>query len=264
MPYSPNKIEAGLFRYIQSEQCQTVRTGAVGAALGLSPARASALLSGMDRRGIIARVRAGLYLVPAAPPRGQWCPGEALALLTLMADCGGQYQICGLNTFNRYGWDEQVPNSLCVYNDRLSGERRIGAVTLTLIKVPAEQLGSVEVDPVWNGAALRYSSRARALTDAVCYWSRFFGLPRAYDWIRKELRAGTTEAEELVELSARYGTQAGRRRMGLALEEAGAAERVLAAVEQSLSPGPDEILRVPFLPSEGPLNKRWGVRINYE
>ena len=45
-----------------------------------------------------------------------------------MADCGGQYQVCGLNAFNRYGWDEQVPNRVCAYNDKLSGDLQIGPV----------------------------------------------------------------------------------------------------------------------------------------
>ena len=33
---------------------------------------------------------------------------------------------CGPNAFNRYGWDDQVPNRVYAYNNRVSGERRIG------------------------------------------------------------------------------------------------------------------------------------------
>ncbi len=52
----------------------------------------------------------GLYLVPDyLPPGGEWTPDEASALNALMKETGGRYQICGLNAFNRYGYDEQVP-----------------------------------------------------------------------------------------------------------------------------------------------------------
>ena len=33
-----------------------------------------------------------------------------------------------------------------------------------------------------------YSSRARTLVDAVYDWSRFGSLPRAYEWVRADLK----------------------------------------------------------------------------
>ena len=44
------------------------------------------------------------------------------------------YQICGLNAFNRYNFDEQVPNRLYAYNNRISGMRKVGGVTFSLIR----------------------------------------------------------------------------------------------------------------------------------
>jgi len=52
-----------------------------------------------------------------------------------MADRDGRYEICGPNAFNRYGFSDQVPNRAYAYNNRLSGERTIGAISQTLIKV---------------------------------------------------------------------------------------------------------------------------------
>jgi len=54
------------------------------------------------------------------------------ALNTLMADRGGRYQIYGPNAFNRHGLSNQVPNRVYAYNNRLSGERTIGAIKLFL------------------------------------------------------------------------------------------------------------------------------------
>ena len=262
---STNTAEQGLFSYIQAQQRTTIQNGEVGAVLGLTRAQENKLLSGLTQRGVIARVRRGLYLVPSAlPAQGCWSPTDAEALTTLMTDCSAQYQVCGANAFYRYRWDDQVPNRLYAYNDKLSGDRQIGPVTLTLIKVPLDKLGAVEVVPRPNGVTLSYSSRARALVDAMYDWSRFYGLPRAYKWVRKEIKSGQTAAAELIELAIRYGDQETLRRMGLALEDAGVADSLLCKLEQQLQPYSSTILRVPFLPSKGEVNKRWGVRINYK
>src|SRR5204862_7387624 len=101
----------------------------------------------------------------------------------------GQYQICGPNAFNRYGFDEQVPTRVYAYNNRISGERTIGTVELSLIKVAEERLGSTEEAPTQEGSVAIYSSRTRTLVDAVYDRSRFNSLPRAYGWIRRELAA---------------------------------------------------------------------------
>jgi hypothetical protein len=63
-----------------------------------------------------------------------------------MEDQDGRYQICGPNAFNRYGFDEQVPTRVYAYNNRLSRERTIGSVALTLIKVTDNRLRQ-QVDP---------------------------------------------------------------------------------------------------------------------
>jgi hypothetical protein len=51
------------------------------------------------------------------------------------------YHICGPYAFNRCGLDEQIPTRAYAYHNRISGERPIGAVALTLIEVTDERLG---------------------------------------------------------------------------------------------------------------------------
>jgi len=135
-----------------------------------------------------------LYLVPRdLPLGGAWTPDEALALNTLMADRGGRYQICGPNAFNRYGFSNHVPNRVYAYNNRLSGERTIGAITLMLIKVADARLGDTQEATTRERLVVAYSSRVRTLVDAVYDWARFGSLPRGYAWITRELaeRRGT-------------------------------------------------------------------------
>src|SRR5487761_1261158 len=157
------RLEALFFGYAQSVSLRRVATGELIEPLGLAPAQETKLLSRLAARKLIARVRRGLYLVPARfPAGGIWSPTDAEALETLMADKRGRYQITGPNAFLRYGWDDQVPHQLFVYNNSISGRRAIGAVHLMMIKVADERLGGTETVKTAEGSRLIYSSKARA------------------------------------------------------------------------------------------------------
>ncbi|MBI2089148.1 MAG: type IV toxin-antitoxin system AbiEi family antitoxin domain-containing protein [Deltaproteobacteria bacterium] len=257
------QIETLLFAYVQLRGLRTVRAGELTEPLRLSAIQERKLLSRLAKAGLIVRVRRGLYLVPSKLPLGgKWSPDEILALNTLMEDQGGRYQICGPNAFNRYGFDEQVPARLYVYNNRLSGDRRIGAVALTLIKVADERLGSTEEVKSAEGLKAVYSSRARTLLDAVYDWSRFNSLPRAYDWIRRDLAAKRITPADLVSVTLRYGDKGTIRRMGALLEREGVARPLLKKLERALPPSTSLIPWVPTYPKRGTVNRRWGVVIN--
>ena len=135
-----------------------------------------------------------------------------------MSDRGGRYQISGPNTFYRYGWTDQVPNRLYAYNNRISGDRRIGSVELTLIKVGDDRLGGTEVARTPDGIDVVYASKARSLVDAVYDWSRFDSLPKALDWIRQEVEKEDAFVAELVRTTIQFGNQGTIRRIGALLE----------------------------------------------
>jgi predicted transcriptional regulator of viral defense system len=258
------QLETQFFAYMQMRKLRTVRTGdLVRSVLRLQPAQERKLLSRLSRGGLIARVRPGLFLVPPTLPLGgAWTPGEAAALNALMADAKGRYQICGPNSFNRYGFDEQVPNLLYAYNNRISGRRKIGAVELTLIKVADDRLGDTETVTLPDGEQALYSSRVRSLLDAVYDWSRFNGIPRAYQWIRTELETGRVTASALVRCTLRYGDTGTIRRMGLLLERLAIGEKPLRKLERALRPTTSFIPWIPTRPNRGTFNRRWGVVLN--
>lgn len=238
----------------------TVRTGELRKALDLTPLQERNLLSRLARAGWIARVRRGLYLVPRTLPLGgKWSPDDVLALNTFMDDVKGRYQICGPNAFNRYGFDEQVPARVYAYNNRVSGERSIGAVRLTLIKVADERLGATEEVATRNGLRAVYASRARTLVDAVYDWTRFNSLPRGYRWIRSELEKKRVSIPVLLDMTLRYGDIGTLRRMGLLLERAGVDNRLLRRLEKKLPESTGLIPWIPTLPKRGSINRRWGV-----
>jgi predicted transcriptional regulator of viral defense system len=185
-----------------------------------------------------------------------------LALNTLIEDRGGRYQICGPNAFNRYGFDEQVPTRIYAYNDRVSGERTVGSISFTLIKVASERLGAVEQVSIPDGVVAVYSSRTRALVDAVYDWSRFNTLPRAYDWIRRELTTKRVTPRELVEVTLKYGDIGTIRRVAALLEMVVVDTSLLRKLERALPSSTSMIPWIPTQPKRGAANPRWGVVLN--
>jgi len=262
------QLETAALAYVQMRSMRTVTTGDVADALRITAKQERELLSRMMRAQLIARVRNGLYVFPPKLPLGGiWTPGEATAINILMTDARSRYQITGLAAFNRYGFDEQIPSRIEIYNEAMSGERNIGGVALTLIKVEPDRLGHTELARTTSretpsGETLIYSSRVRALVDAVYDWTRFDSLPRAYDWIRRDLEAGRITASALATTAVRYGNAGTVRRIGALLEHMNVDERILRRLERAIAPSTAKIPSVPTRPTRGTLRRRWGVVAN--
>lgn len=251
-----------MIAYAQMRQWRTVRTGDLIQPLQITAQQERELFARMNRKGLIAQVRRGLYLLPERLPLGRrWSPSEALALNTLMADQGACYQITGPNAFNRYGLDDQIPAGLTVYNTALSGLRNIGAVNLSLIRVASDRLGDTEQVDTPDGPMI-YASLARALVDAVYDWSRFDTLPRAYNWIERELADGRICAADLVRLTTRYGNQGTARRIGVWLQHCGTPPAKLAPLRRMLRSSTSLVSLIPDQPRRGRIDRQWGVILN--
>ena len=257
------QLEATALAYVQMRNRRIVKTGDLVAALRITAKQERELLSRMARVCMIANVRRGLYLFPAKLSLATaWVPDDAVVINALMSDKQARYQITGPNAFNRYGYDEQIPARMTIYNDIYSSERRIGPLSLTLIKVNRNRLGGVERVPTPSGQTLVYSSRTRTLIDAIYDWSRFDSLPRAYGWIRQDIEAARITPDDLANMAILYGNQATIRRIGALLEQMGSDRHVLRRLERSLT---TSTAKIPFVPGQavrGSLLKRWGIVMN--
>ncbi len=242
-----------------------LRSGDLVDVLKISSVQESRLFDRLNSDMMITQIRRGLYLVPPKLPLGvKWSPSDILAINTLIEDRNGSYQICGPNAFNRYGFDEQVPTRVYLYNNLLSKERVVGSVSLTLIKVSDDRLGDVEVVETMDGEKGCYASRRRTLLDAVYDWSRFNTLPRAYGWIEREMRSGRVSATDLIEVTLRYGDVGTIRRIGFVLQRLKVPPAKLEALRERLRPTSAFIPLIPGRPSRGSLDRLWGVVINGE
>jgi predicted transcriptional regulator of viral defense system len=267
-----SELESRIMALVQNQQVQPMRTGDLVRLLGTTPEQERKVLSRMARRGLAARVRRGLYLLPTVLPLGgRWSPGEALALTTLMQDRNGRFQICGPSAFYRYGWADQVPNRVYAYNNRVSGDRSVGQVELTLIRVTDVRLGDTEIITTPEQIDLIYSSRARSLVDAVYDWSRFNSLPRAFGWIQKDLTESRISTAELVDAALNFGNQGTIRRIGYLLatlseqqvDRAGLIPvRLVGRLEKALRSSSSTVPWIPTIAKRGQVNQRWGLVVN--
>lgn len=259
---SQSAIEIAFFAYVQGRQLSQVESGQLVEELKFSPNQERKLLSSLSKRKWIARVRRGLYIVPPTPPAGgSWTPGEAESLTVLMEDCGAEYQISGLSAFRRYGWIDQIPNRTFLYNDKLSGERIIGSNQFDLAKVNKVRLGAIEESEMPDGYSIRFSSRARALIDAIQDWKRFNSLPFAFEWVEQEIKS-SLQPSDLVEDAVKFGNDGTVRRLGVLLERLDAPQRIVAKLEKRLPSTNSTIPLDPTRPKRGTVIKRWGVVAN--
>lgn len=257
------KLEGQLLAYSQLRGTSTVASEEIIDVLGFTPVQTREVLSRLTRRGIIARVRRGLYLVPPTLPLGgKWTPSDFLAVETLISDREGTYQICGPSAFFFHGLIDQVPNRLYAYNNVSSGQKRIGTTHLSLIKVNKSRLGEVVTFRCPEGICVNYSSLTRTLIDAIYDWSRFGSLPIAFEWIRGSLKRNLTTPSSLVDCASRFANLSTLRRLGKLLEIEKVEEKVLRRIERQLPRTTAEIPWVPNKRKVGTIDRRWGVVFN--
>lgn len=249
--------------YAQFLNKEVLLLGDLAAGLGITKAQELRLLSRLEGKGQIIRLKRGAYCVPSKlSPSGRLNVSEYFLLSKLMELTGSTYQISGPNAFHRYGFDEQVPNRLFVYNDRLSGEKEIGGYEFVFVKTSPERLcGGVR----WagpDGAKIVMASQSKTLIDAIYDWSRFNTIPRAFEWIIASCRKDLGFKRELARMAIKCGNKALLRRIGCLLEHNGDSKRSLRFLKKAIGDSKAVIPLVPRRPKRGQVDSYWGVVIN--
>lgn len=249
-----------LLSYAQLKKKTLARRGEFTKALGITETQERDILFRLAKIGIIVRLTRGIYLLPEQlPPGGKYNPGIGVVLTKLVKAVEGAYQICGPAAFNHYGYDEQIPNLTHVYNNRFSGERKIGTRYFQFIKTADDRLGSVEKVLTRDNDEVIYSSKIRTLMDAVYDWPRFNSLPKGYEWIKNDVRKDSEAGIKLAEIAIQYGNQSTLRRIGYLLDSMNTAQSILNEMKELLSNNNSIIPYVPGRNTKGPVNRKWGI-----
>ena len=256
-------LEMQLLAYVQLRKKDVIHTGEISPVLDISSKQERELLSRMGRSGLIIRLKRGAYLVPPRMPSGgRWVVSEYFILSKLMAVVKGKYQITGPNAFNFYGYDDQVPNRVYVYNNRIFGDKNIGGIEFVFIKTFDSRLGATRKLKTPDGVEAVIASRARTLLDAVYDWSRYNTIPRAYGWVASSVKKETQLAEELISVTLKFGNKGTVRRIGYLLALGGVADDRLLRLKRKLGSSKSLIPWIPGRDVKGSVNRDWGLIIN--
>ncbi len=257
------KFEMQLLAYAQLRKKEIIISGEIAYALEISAEQEWKLLNRMSSAGLIIRLKRGVYLVPSRMPAGgRWTVSGYYLLCKLMEVIKGRYQISGPSAFNFYGFDDQVPNRIYVYNDRIFGEKEIGGTDFVFIKTDVKRLGSTKILKTPEGMDTVMVTKSRTLVDAVYDWSRYNTLPRAYAWISQTLKKEPSIAENLIGDTLRYGNKGTIKRIGYQLARLGIAVEQLKKMKRRLGPIRSLIPWVPGQPAKGIIDKEWGLIVN--
>jgi len=257
------KLEMQLLAYVQLRRKEFVFSGEIAAALEITAKQEWNLLNRMTKSGLIIRLKRGVYLVPShLPAGGRWSVSSYFILSKLMEVLKGRYQISGPSAFNFHGFDDQVPNRIYVYNDRIFGEKQIGGTDFVFIKTDNKRLGSTKSLKTPDGIDAMMVTKSRALFDAVYDWSRYNTLPRAYGWIEDSLKKDPFLTEKLITDTLQYGNKGTIKRIGYLLAQLGIADDRLLEIKWQLGPVKSLIPWTPGQAAKGSIDREWGVIVN--
>ena len=257
------KFEMQLLAYAQLRKKEFISSGEIASALDINAEQEWKLLNRMTTSGLIIRLKRGVYLVPSRMPAGgRWTVSGYYILSKLMEVIKGRYQISGPSAFNFYGFDDQVPNRIYVYNDRIFGEKEIGGTDFVFIKTDIKRLGSTKSLKTPDGIDAVMATKTRALVDAVYDWSRYNTLPRAYGWIAEMLKKDPAIVEDLIGDTLQYGNKGTVKRIGYLLAQLGIAADRLLEMKQKLGHAKSLIPWIAGQAAKGSVNKEWGLIVN--
>ncbi len=252
-------LSTQFFAYIQMRGKEIFRLGELQSAFKMSAKQERNLLSNLTTKGLIVRLKRGVYLVPKKiPPGGKWQPSAGYMISHLMEELSASYYISGLYAFNYYGLTEQVPNVMTVYNDKLSGQKQLGKLTVRFIKVAKQRLGGTTSQELFNDREIKVATLTRTIVDAFIDWRRYNTLPAAYEWIKRNLDVPNF-LQELISVTIKYGNISTRRRIGYYLYQLGQNDRLVKSILKTLKRTQGWVLLDPYSKTKGITNKTWGI-----
>lgn len=248
------------FAYAQMRGLDMVRLGELQKRLGLSPIQERRLLARLNADGLLFRLQRGIYIVPASiPPGGYWRPNDYLIVAKYMQIHNARYYIGGLTAFNKHGFSTQIPNQLTVYNDKISGKKNFGGITIRFIKVIQDHIIGFDTIGIESGQEnYNVANLARTILDAINDWKNYHMLPEAYLWLKKYC-LDIIFLKEFVELTAKCANNNSIRRIGFWLEKIGVEADIILPLSKMLLPTKGWVPLIPNKARQGKTSNKWRI-----
>jgi|APSaa5957512622_1039677.scaffolds.fasta_scaffold66249_2 predicted transcriptional regulator of viral defense system len=256
-------LELRFISYFQMAKKRIVKSGDLENILRITKQRENNLLSKLSAKKIIIRLQRGLYLLPKQISAGSFTEIHEYEIIKYyMEEIEAKYLISGFTAIYYYGFTTQIPNTICVYNNKIYGEKQIAGKTYKFIKTSVKRLKGAEKINTENNCDILFASKARLLIDCIYDWKRYNSIPAVYGWIKQEIMNDETITEKLINNANRYGNKSVQRRLGYLLETLKIESSQLMRLQRKL--GKSKSL-IPFNPTKkitGKIDKKWGIVIN--
>jgi len=247
------------FAYTQMHDLEIIQLGDLQDDFQISPRQEKELLSYLAKKGSIIRLKRGIYVAPKTiPPGGKWQPDPKYLISCLMDVTGANYYIGGQYAFHYHGLTEQVPNSITVYNDKISGKKKIGRLDAQFIKIAPERLGNPITIRAARERKFYIATIARCIVDGVVDYSRYNTLPKAYNWIVDRLQQPDF-LSELIKTTMNYGNISAKRRIGFIVFSRTNNDKLVKPLLNTLKTSKGWIPLDPYSEPKGPTCRQWGI-----
>ncbi len=253
-------LGAKFFAYAQAHKMDIVCLGEIQKSLNLTPLQERRLLERLNKVGLVFRLQRGVYIVPEKITAGGfWRPNDYLIIAVYMELHQANYYIGGLSAFNRHGFSAQIPMQLTVYNDKISGLKKFGKLTVKFAKVAKRRITAFDSLAIpAHQKNIHVASLSRTILDAINDCNRYKILPEAYLWLKKYC-VDKKFLKDFICLVAKSANNNAIRRIGFYLEQQGIDDEILKPLLKKISPTKAWITLIPNKVRRGKTNKKWGI-----
>lgn len=229
--------------------------------LALTERQTVQLLTRLVKAARIQRLQRKLYLIPGRLPPGKtWKPSAHEVLPCYMNCLQATWQATGIAALAHHGFSTQIVQKIALYNNVLSGERKIAGNTFTFIKLPQEKLGFTSATHMPGAEAnFFYSSRARTVFDVISDQKHFSYLPEAYLWLATIAQDKKT-LQEFKKCCLALGSQKAIARVGFVLAHLG--HKTTDLFENHKKLGTKSLVTLVPGRRRGVINEKWGIIVN--
>ena len=256
-------LEIKLLAFMQLQDSPIIKSGDMVEVLGITQQRENNLLSNMNQKGLVVRIKRGYYVVSPKLPTGNYATiSEYKLLYYVMQAYNTQYLVTGPTAIYYYSFTTQIPNRIYVYNSRISGDKEIGGRSFVFMKTSTKRLKAADIITMYDGTKVPYASKARLLIDCIYDWNRYNTIPKVFNWIRDEIEKDPEITAKLVSNAIRYGNKSVITRLGYCLDIFNAERSSVNRLLKKITGNKSIIPLIPDTDMKGRVNKKWGMIIN--
>jgi len=254
---SLSKTEVEIVARLTYEEKDIVTAKELGSYLPSKFPYRNQLVYSLKRKRVLIPIKSGVYIfVPLdAVPTGR---RVSEFLIPPVFFPQNDYYIGYSTMFNYYNFTDQQFQTVYVLNPRISRARTIAGLSFKFTKISPEKMYGLEKISI-KGKEVIVSSKERTLVDLIYYNKSVGGINEAADILERLVKDGRCDIKKLIDYAVRFPVIKTRKRIGLALENAGVSWFLLTPLAKSVK----KTSLISFSNNrKGKINEKWKAIVN--